>query len=217
MNNKQKELFYSFPIYGMTAEDLSYSNDNIKDVKDMLDAGIKVIQYREKKKKFKYMYDQLVIIRQMTKEAGAMLIVDDFVGLALAVGADGVHVGQEDIPVEAIKAIAPKDFIVGVSTHKPEHAQRAVESGADYIGVGPIYATQTKEDVCDPVGLDYLDYVAANVKIPFVAIGGIKENNIDDVFESGCNLACLVTGIVGQSDIKKVIRDLKRVYDESKE
>lgn len=217
MNDKQKELFYSFPIYGMTAEDLSYSNDNIKDVKDMLDAGIKVIQYREKKKKFKYMYDQLVIIRQMTKEAGAMLIVDDFVGLALAVGADGVHVGQEDIPVEAIKAIAPKDFIVGVSTHKLEHAQRAVESGADYIGVGPIYATQTKEDVCNPVGLDYLDYVAANVKIPFVAIGGIKENNIDDVFESGCNLACLVTGIVGQSDIKKVVRDLKRVYDESKE
>ena len=88
---------------------------------------------------------------------------------------------------------------------------------ADYIGVGPIYATKTKEDVCDPVGLDYLDYVAANVKIPFVAIGGIKENNIDDVFESGCNLACLVTGIVGQSDIKKVVRDLKRVYDESKE
>ncbi len=179
--------------------------------------ALRLYKYREKKKKFKYMYDQLVIIRQMTKEAGAMLIVDDFVGLALAVGADGVHVGQEDIPVEAIKAIAPKDFIVGVSTHKPSMLERAVESGADYIGVGPIYATQTKEDVCAPVGLDYLDYVAANVTIPFVAIGGIKENNIDDVFKSGCNLACLVTGIVGQSDIKKVVRDLKRVYDESKE
>ncbi|MDY2956185.1 MAG: thiamine phosphate synthase [Lachnospiraceae bacterium] len=216
MNQKQKELFYEFPIYGMTAEDLSYSHDNIKDVKDMLEAGIKVIQYREKKKTFKYMYNQLVIIRQMTKEAGAMLIVDDFVGLALAVGADGVHVGQEDIPVHAIRAIAPRDFIIGVSTHMPEHAGKAVEDGADYIGVGPIYATQTKEDVVDPVGLDYLDYVSANIHIPFVAIGGIKDNNVDDVFESGCDLACLVTGIVGKPDIKKTVRELKRIYDESK-
>lgn len=217
MKNNFKDKFYEFPIYGMTAEDLSYSHDNIKDVRDMLDAGIKIIQYREKERSFKYMYEQLTEIRIMTKDYGAMLIVDDFLGLAVATDADGVHIGQDDIPVTAVRATAGDNFIIGVSTHSPEQALAAEDADADYIGVGPIFQTYTKKNVCDPVGFNYLDFVVQNIQIPFVAIGGIKENNLDEIFESGAKSACLVTGIVGSPDIKKTVAKLKRIYDESME
>ena len=88
-----------------------------------------------------------------------------------------------------------------LSTHSPEQAQAATAVGADYIGVGPIFPTQTKEDVCAPVGFTYLDYVVANIKLPFVAIGGIKEHNIAQVCEHGARCCCLVSELVGAEDI----------------
>ena len=209
--NKIKDYLYNFPIYGMTAEDLSFSHDNISDVADMLDAGIKVIQYREKEKSGLDMYRQCVKIREMTADAGALLLIDDFTDLALAVGADGVHIGQDDIPIEAVRAITGEDFIIGVSTHSPEQANDAVSRGADYIGVGPIYETHTKKNVCAPVGLSYLDWVVENISLPFVVIGGIKNHNIAEVFSHGAKCACLVTGIVGEKDIRATIQELLNV------
>ncbi len=113
----------------------------------------------------------------------------------------GIHVGQEDLPVEAVRRLLGHDKIIGLSTHSPEQMERAVEVGADYIGVGPIFATQTKENVCDAVGLQYLDYVTKHCPIPFVAIGGIKEHNISEIASRGAKSICLVTEIVGSEDI----------------
>ena len=193
-------------LYGITAERLSNGRDNLDVVRDMLDAGVKILQYREKDMPMLRQYQQCVELRRMTAEAGALLIIDDYVDLALAVGADGVHIGQDDLPIEQVRKIAGEDMLIGLSTHSPEQARDAVARGADYIGVGPLFETRTKDNVCAPVGLSYLDYVVENIRLPFVAIGGIKEHNLGTVLEHGASCVAIVTGIVGVSVVAAAAR-----------
>lgn len=196
-------------IYAITSEPHSLGRSNLEVVTEMLLAGIKIVQYREKKKKFGAMFDECVQLREMTRQAGALLIINDYIELALAVEADGVHIGQDDLPVSVVRRLLGPRYLIGVSTHSPEQAQAAVLDGADYIGVGPLFSTQTKEDVCAPVTLEYLDYVAHNLSIPFVAIGGIKVNNLAEVIQHGAKTVALVTEIVGSPDIQGEIKKLK--------
>ncbi len=193
-------------LYCITAEKYSNGKNNIEVVSSMLLGGAKTIQYREKDKSMLEKYEQCLEIRKLTREYDATFIVNDDIALAIAVEACGVHVGQDDLPIEQVLKIVPKDMIVGLSTHSPEQAQAAIKSGAHYIGVGPIYYTETKTDVCAPVGLEYLDYVVENIDIPFVAIGGIKESNITQVLNHKAKNICMVTEIVSNSDIKDVVK-----------
>lgn len=195
-------------LYCITAEMYSKWRDNITVVKEMLSGGAKIIQYREKDMPMLRQYEQCLKLRRMTKDAGAMLIIDDYVGLALAVGADGVHIGQEDLPIEAVRKIAGEEMLIGLSTHSPEQALNAAARGADYIGVGPVFETHTKKNVCAPVKLEYVDFAVKNVAVPFVAIGGIKENNITSVLEHGAKCVSLVTGVVGANDISSAVSGL---------
>ena len=123
-------------------------------------------------------------------------------------GGSGLHVGQDDLPVASVRKLIGSDKIIGLSTHSPEQAHEAILAGADYIGVGPIFATQTKEDVCAPVGFSYLEYVAGNLDIPFVAIGGIKCHNLQEVVSRGARTVCMVTEIVGAGDIGQKICEI---------
>jgi thiamine-phosphate pyrophosphorylase len=198
-------------LYGLTAEKFSLGRSNPEVVGVMLDAGIRIIQYREKTKKMSAKYEECLLLRAMTREHGAAFIVNDDIDLALLVDADGVHVGQEDLPVAAVRSLVGPDRAIGLSTHSPEQARAAVAAGADYIGVGPIYATQTKDDVCAPVGLSYLEYVVREIDLPFVAIGGIKEHNLGDVAARGARCAALVTEIVGALDMAGTIAALQRL------
>ena len=196
-------------IYGITAEEHSLGRSNIDVVKQMIQAGIKIIQYREKEKKARLRYEECLRIREITREAGAALIVNDYVDMALLIGADGVHIGQDDLPPLRVRELVGNEMIIGLSTHSPAQAETAVKSGVDYIGVGPIFATKTKKDVCDPVGLEYLEYVVQNIDLPFVAIGGIKEDNIATVHSKGAACIALVTEIVGAKDIFARVHSLK--------
>ncbi|KXG78625.1 thiamine phosphate synthase [Thermotalea metallivorans] len=196
-------------LYGITAEEHSRGRSNMEVVKEMIAAGIKVIQYREKEKKMCYKYEECLEIRRLTKEAGVAFIINDDIDIAMLVKADGVHIGQEDLPIEKVRELVGPDMVIGLSTHSPEQAQDAVSRGADYIGVGPIYRTYTKKDVCEPVGLEYLEYVANHIHIPFVAIGGIKEHNIGEVRKKGAKCICLVTEIVGAENIGEKIRRIR--------
>lgn len=196
-------------LYGITAEEHSLGRSNIEVVKEMIHAGIKVIQYREKDKKALYKYEECLAIRKLTKEAGVHFIVNDDIDIALLVKADGIHIGQEDLPIEKVRELVGPDMVIGLSTHSPQQGLDAVKRGADYIGVGPIFKTYTKKDVCDPVGLTYLDYVVKHLDIPFVAIGGIKENNIAEVKSRGAKCICLVTEIVGAAHIGEKISMLR--------
>jgi thiamine-phosphate pyrophosphorylase len=148
------------------------------------------------------MLEECLAIRAKTRAAGATFIVNDYVDLAILAEADGVHLGQEDLPPEAVRKLVGDQMLIGLSTHSPGQAQAAARLGAvDYIGVGPIFATQTKQDVCEPVGLAYLDYVVENIDLPFVAIGGIKQHNIKQVKDHGARTIALVTEIVGAKDV----------------
>jgi thiamine-phosphate pyrophosphorylase len=197
-------------IYGITAEKFSRGRDNPTVVREMITGGAAVIQYREKHgaKSFRQMYDECAAIRRITRDSGVPFIVNDYVELAMMVDADGVHLGQDDLPVAEVRQRVGSK-IIGLSTHSPAQARDALAAGVDYIGAGPLFATRTKDDVCDPVGLDYLDYVLHNIPLPAVAIGGIKRHNIDRVIARGARTVCLVTEIVGADDIAGMVRRLK--------
>jgi thiamine-phosphate pyrophosphorylase len=197
-------------IYGMTARKFSRGRSNIDVVQQMIAGGVKIIQYREKRPhtSHRVMLDECRQLRALTREHGVLFIVNDHVDIAMLTDADGVHVGQDDLPVDQVRKLVGPNKIIGLSTHSPQQAQEAMDIGADYIGVGPIFSTQTKDDVCDPVGLEYLAYAVKNVSIPFVAIGGIKTGNIEQVSRLGAKTICLVTEIVGADDIAAMTRTL---------
>ncbi len=195
-------------IYGITFERFSNGRSNIQIVKEMIEAGVKVIQYREKNKSFREMYEEASILREMTKEAGVIFIVNDHIELAMMIEADGVHIGQDDWPINEVRKLVGDDKIIGLSTHEKKQALDALTEGADYIGVGPIFDTKTKD--YPTVGLEYLEYVAQNIEIPFVAIGGIKEHNIEEVLKTGAKSIALVTEITQANNIKRKIEDINK-------
>lgn len=195
-------------LYGLTAEKFSLGRSNEDVVQAMLDAGIRLVQYREKTKKMGKKLEECLVLRDLTRKAGAAFIINDDIDLALLVEADGVHVGQDDLPVAAVRRLVGDDMAIGLSTHSPEEARAAKDQGADYIGVGPIFSTQTKDDVCAPVGLEYLDFVVREMEMPFVAIGGIKEHNLPDVAAHGARCIALVTEIVEAPDIRERVQRL---------
>ena len=211
MEKKSTKPLFPTGIYGITAEKFSSGRSNLDVVREMIAGGIGIIQYREKRPRKSYaaMLEECRAIRDMTRQAGVLFIINDYPDIALLVGADGVHVGQDDLPVSEVRRLIGADKLIGLSTHSPEQAAAAVQAGADYIGVGPIFTTQTKEDVCAPVGLGYLDHVVRTCPLPFVAIGGIKEHNLDRVLEKGARTVCLVTEIVGAPDIAATVRRLQ--------
>ena len=211
--NRQEAMkcFKEFPIYGITAEAMSNGRDNMTVVKAMLEAGIKFIQYREKEKTGLARYEECLKLKKLTAEYGATFIIDDFVDLAIAVDADGVHIGQDDLPVPAVRKLLGPDKIIGLSTHSPEQLEKANEIAdlIDYIGCGPVYATNTKKTAV-PVGLEYVKYATEHAKMPFVAIGGIKEHNIHEVYNAGATTIAVVSDITSADDIVDKISKLSK-------
>ena len=200
-------------IYGITAEEYSLGRSNFEVVKAMIEGGIKIIQYREKENKtLRKQFEECLKIRELTRKNNVLFIVNDHIDIAQMVGADGIHLGQDDISIKEARKIFKG--IIGLSTHSTEQARKAVEDGSDYIGVGPIYHTKTKKNVCPAVGLEYLKYVAGNIKIPFVAIGGIKEHNIKEVISLGAKTIAVVTEITGSKDIQGMIKKLHDYFQD---
>ncbi len=197
-------------LYCITASQFSRGLSNQEVVTQMLEAGIKIVQYREKDFSTLKKYRECLTLKDLCARYGACFIVNDDVHLALAVAADGVHVGQDDLPPEKVRDLVGDKMLIGLSTHSPEQADKAAAAGiVDYFGVGPLYQTFTKKDVTAPVGLGYLDYVAAHHRMPFVAIGGIKEHNVADVVKHGAKCICMVTEIVGAENIGDKITALR--------
>ncbi len=211
MRNK----FPDTDIYAITDSGLSLGRPVEEVVAALLAADVKIIQYREKSKKAGEMLRECRILREMTRKAGACFIVNDHVDIAMLVEADGVHVGQEDLPLAEVRRLVGDTMLIGLSTHSPEQAAEAVAIGADYIGVGPIFATQTKADACAPVGLEYLEHVAKTHSIPFTAIGGIKRHNVADVVRRGCRCCCMVSELVGAPDIAARVAEVRAAIREA--
>ncbi len=195
-------------LYGITAEEYALGRSNVQVVAEMLAAGIRLVQYRAKEKELGSKYRECMEIRRLTREARAAFIVNDHPDLAMLVEADGVHLGQDDYPIESVRRLVGEEMIIGLSTHSPAQAEEAMRRGADYIGVGPLFRTLTKKNVCEPVGLEYLDFAVAHVSIPFVAIGGIKIHHVAEVRRRGACCLAIVTEIVGAGDIRRKISEI---------
>jgi thiamine-phosphate pyrophosphorylase len=204
-------------IYAITAHSFSLGRSNIEVVKALLAAGIRIIQYREKDLPIRQKYLEGLEIRRLTAACEACLIVNDDVDLALAVEADGVHIGQDDLPVEVVRRLVGEKMLIGISTHSAQQLEAALKSGtADYAGIGPLFSTSTKKDVQSPVGLSYLDYAVKRGGIPLVAIGGIKEHNVGEVIRHGARCVCLVSEIVGAPDIPAKVAAIRRRMAENR-
>ena len=205
----EKKNILDTDIYCITSDKYAGNRSNLEVVSEMIEAGVDVIQYREKNKSLKEQYNECVEIREMTEKAGVTFIVNDYVDLAIMVGADGIHLGQDDLPVREVRNLVGPEMIIGLSTHSPKQAQRAEELDVNYIGVGPLFKTPTKDR--EPVGLEYLDFVVNNIDLPFVAIGGINEENITEVKERGARCICMVSEIVKSDDIVSKIESIRNI------
>lgn len=197
-----KDRYFNKSLYCCTANDYSNGRTNIEVVSQMLDAGVRIIQYREKNyKSMREQYNECIEIRKLTKKYDALLIINDYVDLALAVSADGIHIGQSDLPIEVVRNIVGYDFIIGLSTSNREQIFNSINTTADYIGIGPIYSTNTKKDADAPTGVEIIDYINS-FDIPFVCIGGIKFDNIEELYKHNAQSICMLSDIVSSDSIK---------------
>jgi thiamine-phosphate pyrophosphorylase len=171
----------------------------------LLEGGVKLLQLRAKAMPAGDFLQLACVTRALTRSHGCQLIVNDRVDIALACDADGVHLGQEDLPLRAAKKLMV-DKIIGISTHDAEQAKEAEAGGADYIGFGPVFATPTKETGYVARGLDMLQQVREAVKLPIVAIGGITEGNVARVWHSGADSAAVISDILGAQEIASKIK-----------
>ncbi|MGL4862868.1 MAG: thiamine phosphate synthase [Cetobacterium sp.] len=198
-------------VYAITDSKSGKNKKILEYCEDLLKGGAKIIQYREKKRDLKLLLEEAKALRELTLKYNATFIVNDYLDIALLSEADGIHIGQDDLPIKDVRKILGENKIIGISTHNPQEAQQAIIDGADYIGVGPIFYTETKEDVCAPVTLEYLDFVNKNIKLPYVAIGGIKENNIDKVLAMGAKSICLVSELVGADNTLETTKRINNI------
>lgn len=168
----------------------------------VLKAGVKYIQLREKRLPTRNILDMAYWVIELTREYGAKLLVNDRVDIAIAVGADGVHLGQESLPAHAVRKIAGDNFLIGVSTHGIDEALQAEKDGADFITLGPIYHTPSKLRYGDPIGVDILRQVKSKVSVPVLAIGGIKTDTVNEVLNAGADGVAVISGILAVEDIR---------------
>jgi thiamine-phosphate pyrophosphorylase len=179
---------------------LSYEEMTLK----VLKAGVKWVQYRDKRRSRRKIYEESIRLRKITKEFNAVFIVNDHADISLAVNADGVHLGQDDLPIGEARKIIGKDKIIGISTHNLEQAIEAEKEGADYIGFGPVFHTVTK-DAGIPKGTETLQKIKSQVQIPVVAIGGINLKNCRSVLDTGVDAIAVASAILS-GDIKNNVK-----------
>ena len=185
------------------------SSDKIgKTAQAVIDGGAKILQLRAKKLSSREFLETARIIRKITKDKGAVFIVNDRIDIALLTDADGVHLGQDDLPVKEARRLLGNNKIIGYSTHNIREALEAKKLPVDYISFGPIFATKTKEDAQTPKGLKGLDEVMKAVKIPIVAIGGITETNMAHVLKQGVESVAMISEILAAKDISQKINRL---------
>jgi len=202
------EMFKAVDLYPVTCERLSAGRSNLEVLRAVIAGGAKVIQLREKECGKGELYRQAVAFREPTAAAGMLLIIDDHLDVALAAGADGVHLGQTDLPLAAARRIAP-DLLLGASSHSREEALRAEAAGADYVNIGPIFPTQTKAGIKHLLGPEAISAIAPALSVPFTVMGGINDGNIDQVLAAGARRIAVVTAVTQAPDMAAAVDTLR--------
>ncbi len=175
----------------------------ISDVKAACCARVCAVQYRDKEISTKLMIEEGLKLRRICRKVP--FIINDRIDIAQAVGADGVHLGQSDMPVNMARKILGKNMIIGLTVHSLLQAKNAVADGVDYLAVAPVFLTNTKKDAGSPVGLSLITEIRMKYKIPIVAIGGINIANARDVIKAGANSLCAISAVVSKNNVKAEI------------
>lgn len=190
-------------------------------VEEALQSGVKAVQLREKDLSAKELFELARYMRQLTNQYSAKLFINDRLDIALAVKADGVHLGQNSFSANDIKSFLKSDLrltthdprlLIGVSTHSFAEARKAEEEGADFITLGPVFYTPSKAEYGEPLGVEMIKKVKAEIKIPVFAIGGIKKENVKDVMNTGADGVAVISAVMGAEDAGKAVRELQEKW-----
>lgn len=202
-----------YSIYLVTDDGCLQGRALIDCVREALEGGVTLVQYRAKTASSAEMYAEALQLKALCDSFNVPLIINDRLDIAMAVGAAGVHLGQDDLPCAAARRILGEDYIIGVSAHNPAEAKAALQSGADYLGCGAVFGTATKADV-KKLGTDGLAAICKAKGLPVVGIGGVTAANYREVRAAGADGAAIVSGILAQPDIRTTVRAIARVSQE---
>lgn len=188
-------------------------NKNLKEaVKEAIEGGTTFVQIREKNISTREFYKIALEVKEVTDYYKVPLVINDRIDIAQAIDADGVHLGQSDMPLNVARKILGNNKLIGISVGNIKNALEAQKNGADYIGIGTVFYTGTKKDINTPIGIEGLKDICSSIKIPKVAIGGINRENLGNVLLAGVDGAAVVSAILGQSDIKEAAKQLKELF-----
>ena len=201
-------------FYLVTDSNLS-KNGIFSDVENALKAGCKIVQYREKKKDKKTMINEARKIKQICDNK-ALFLIDDRADVALAVNADGIHIGQDDIPYESARNLLGENKIIGLTVHNVDEAIEAEKLGVNYVGIAPIFETDTKDDIKTPCGIEMIKRIRNQVKVPIVAVGGITKNNVKEVIDSGADSIVSIKPVISSDDVYSEVFDFINIIREVK-
>lgn len=196
-----------YSIYLVTDEACLHGRPLLDCVEEALRGGVTIVQYRAKDADSRKMYAEACALKELCDKYNVPLIINDRLDLAQAVGAAGVHLGQDDLPCKVVRKILGAEALIGVSTHNVEEALQAVQDGADYLGCGAVFGSATKTDASF-LGLAKLRAIREAVAVPMVGIGGVKAENFAEVLATGAEGAAFVSAILGAKDIEAEVRKL---------
>lgn len=206
-----------YSLYLVTDRSLARDRATAEVVREAVAGGVTCVQLREKACGTREFLEEARQVRAVLRGTGVPLIINDRVDIALAVGADGVHLGQQDMPIADARRLGPVPWIIGVSAESVADAIRAEREGADYIGVSPVFATPTKTDTAAPLGLEGLRHIRAAVRTPLVAIGGINLANAQAVRQAGADGLAVVSAIVAADSPREAAAGLRRKTEETED
>lgn len=202
-----------YSIYLLTDDGCLQGRALLDCVREALDGGVTLVQYRAKTASSAEMYAEALQLKTLCDSFNVPLIINDRLDIAMAVGAAGVHLGQDDLPCAAARRILGEDYIIGVSAHNPAEAKVALQNGADYLGCGAVFGTATKADV-KKLGTDGLAAICKAKGLPVVGIGGVTADNYREVRAAGADGAAIVSGILAQPDIRATVRVIAKISQE---
>ena len=205
-----------YGLYVITDEGMAHGLGHVEIARKVAEGGADVIQLRDKARTGKDLLSIALQIREIARSSGISFIINDRLDLALASGADGVHLGQEDLPVPFARRVSPRGFIIGTSVRTVAEAMIAETEGADYIALSPIFDTATKSDAGPGKGLERLRVIKSAVSIPVIAIGGIGKDNVRQVMDAGADGVAVISAVVGQKDIVKATAEMRSLVYSSK-
>lgn len=198
-----------YDLYVITDETVGRGRSHAELAAQAVDGGADVIQLRDKRLPAPDLLEAATAVRKITRDSGALFIVNDHLDLALRVGADGVHLGAADIPLPEARSLSPPSFIIGASVGSVAGALRAEAAGADYVALSPTFATGSKSDAGPGLGLSVLSAIRVAVSVPLIAIGGINAGNVADVIAAGADGVAVISAVVGEDDVTAAARDLR--------